>query len=114
MRQGGVEGAQPSELVSEERGKGATHAYAAITVSYSEMRAVQKDAVKEPKPANSKLVRETEASRGGKNNGIRDTFLSGNRTVKLLSDSYTVSLNEAAVELAGVSQLKIDPSVSVI
>ena len=114
MRQGGVKGAQPFEIVDNERGKGAAHANAKINESNIEMRSVQKDAVQKPKSTNSELMRKAKASGGGKNNSVRDTFLGGDGTVKLLSDSNTVSLDKATVELAGVSQLKVDPGVSVI
>ena len=114
MRQGGVKGAQPFEIVNDERGKGAAHADAKIDESNIEMRTMQKNAVQKPKSADSKLVRQVKAGRGSENDSVRDTFLGGDGTVKLLSDSNTVSLDQATVELADVAELKIHPSVRVI
>jgi hypothetical protein len=78
------------------------------------MRAVQKNAMQKPKSTNSELVRQAKAGSRGKNNSVGDTFLRNSGAVKLLSDSNTVSLDEAAVKLAGIAKLKINPSVCVI
>ena len=114
MRQGRVMGTQPFEIASDEGSKRAAHADAEIDERDVEMGAMQKNAVQKPKSTDSELVRQAKAGRGSENNSVRDTFLRNSGAIKLLSDSNTVSLDEAAVKLAGIAKLKIHPSMCVI